>query len=78
MDYDYWLRIWDKYPLYYLDQYLAFYRVHQNSKAVVSPETQFKIQFEILKRYTQSPVVLFLNLLHARLALFLYRLLWIK
>lgn len=78
MDYDYWLRIWKKYPLYYIDSYLASYRVHSQSKAIMSPQTQFQAEHDILKRYTDSPVVLFLHLLHVRFALFLYRLLWVK
>lgn len=78
MDYDYWLRVWKKYPLGYIDRYLASYRVHTNAKAVVSPETQFRVEHEILKRYTSSPFVLCLHWAHVRLSLFLYRLLWVR
>lgn len=73
MDYDYWLRIWQKFPLYYLDEYLSSYRVHQSSKAVVSPETQFKIQYEIIKKYEKNKFVLFLHFLHAQFSLLIYR-----
>jgi len=78
MDYDYWLRIWQKYPLGYIDRYLARYRVHTASKAVVSPETQFRVEHDILKRYTSSPITLFLHRIHVQLALLLYRRFWVK
>lgn len=78
MDYDYWLRIWKRYPLYFIDSFLSSYRVHSRSKAVTSPETQFQVEHQILSRHTHSSVILFLHFLHVRAALFFYRLLWIK
>jgi glycosyltransferase involved in cell wall biosynthesis len=74
MDYDYWLRIWQKYRLYFLDDYLSSYRVHKAAKAVVSPETQFKVEFEIVRRYTNSKIILLFHKFHARLVLMIYRL----
>ena len=73
MDYDYWLRIWQKFPLYFLDKYLSSYRVHKSSKAVVSPETQFRVEYEIVKKYRKNNFLLFLHYLHARISLFIYR-----
>lgn len=73
MDYDYWLRIWQKYRLYFLDDYLSSYRVHRASKAVLSPETQFQVEFDIIRRYTDSNVILSLHKLHSLLALLIYR-----
>ncbi len=74
MDYDYWLRIWQHYRLDFIDKYLAAYRIHYQSKAVISPETQFQTEHEILKRYTSSPAVLFFHLIHIKFALFFYKL----
>lgn len=78
MDYDYWLRIWRKYPLYYINDYLASYRVHPSSKAVLSPETQFNKEYELAKKHSDSPIRLAFHKLHARLAVFIYRNLFIK
>ena len=73
MDYDYWLRIWQKYPLGYIDDYLSSYRVHKDSKAVVSPETQFKIENEIVRKYQKNIFFLFLHHLHTSVSLLIYR-----
>ena len=73
MDYDYWLRIWQKYPLYFLDDYLSAYRIHPSAKAVVSPATQFKVQYKIVKKYRKNIFLLLLHRLHARIALIIYR-----
>lgn len=78
MDYDYWLRIWQKYRLYFIDDYLSSYRVHQKSKAVISPETQFKVEFDIICRYTNSKIILSLHKLHGLFALIVYRLFLIR
>lgn len=78
MDYDYWLRMWRRYKLYFLDEYLALYRVHSASKAVVSPETQFQIEYDIVRRYTSSKLVLTLHKMHSNLALSFYKAFWIK
>ncbi|MBI3379821.1 glycosyltransferase [Candidatus Gottesmanbacteria bacterium] len=78
MDYDYWLKIWQKYKLYYLDEYLASYRVHNLSKAVVSAKTQFETAYKITKRYTRSKLILVLHQMHAKLAQVIYRKFWIK
>lgn len=73
MDYDFWLKAWSKYPLYFIDEYLSSYRVHPSSKAVSSPETQFKVEYEIISRYTDSKALLFLHKIHSWLAVKAYR-----
>lgn len=73
MDYDYWLRVWKKYKLSYIDHYLASYRIHASAKAVVSPDTQFKVEYEIASRFTNSKILLFLHRLHFRFALLFYK-----
>jgi len=78
MDYDYWLRTWFKYQLYFIDDYLASYRIHYSSKAVTSPETQFKVEYDIVKRYTSSKSILAFHKLHSNLALLFYRLFLVK
>lgn len=78
MDYDFWLRIWQKYPLNFIDDYLACYRVHPSAKAVLSPETQFDIEYQLAKKYTGSRLILTLHKWHASLAVFIYRQFFIK
>jgi len=78
MDYDFWLRVWKKYKLSYIDHNLASYRIHDRAKAVLSPETQFKIEYEIAKRHTDSKILLLMHQFHFRIALFFYRLFFIK
>lgn len=73
MDLDYWLRIWKNYDLFYMDRYLANYRVHTSSKAVTSPETQFHVASYIIRKHTKGKIVLFLHNLHDAIALRIYR-----
>ena len=78
MDYDYWLRIWRKYPLYFLDENLAFYRIHPASKAYLSPEKQFNLEYQLAKKYTDNKIILFLHLLHSRMSRLIYKSLLLK
>lgn len=78
MDYDYWLMLWQRHQLYFIDDYLASYRVHPLSKAVTSPETQFKVEYEIASRFTNSKIILFLHRLHYQLALMVYKVFFSK
>jgi len=73
MDYDYWLRLIQNYKLFFLDDYLASYRIHGHSKAVKSPESQFETQWEIIKRYNNSQFTLFLHRMHINLSLYIYK-----
>jgi len=77
MDYDYWLRIAKKYKLYFIDDYLAAYRVHNKSKAVTSPETQFKAEFMISSKYIDSKVIQVVHKIHYLLAILMYRLFYL-
>lgn len=78
MDYEYWLRILVRYPLYFIDEYLSNYRVHRSSKAVTSPRTQFATQYRIIKRYSSSRIILIVHKFHAWVALAIYRLFLIR
>ncbi|KKS98627.1 MAG: family 2 glycosyl transferase [Candidatus Gottesmanbacteria bacterium GW2011_GWA2_43_14] len=78
MDYDYWLRIWQKYPLYFLDDYLACYRVHPSSKTVKSPENQFEEEYMLAKKHSNSIIIHCLHKWHATIAKLIYRKLLIK
>lgn len=73
MDYDYWLKVWQKYELYFLNRYLASFRVHQTSKSVMSPDNQFMSEYEIAKRYTDRKILLAGKKIHTQLATFIYK-----
>ena len=78
MDYEYWLRLLQYYKLYFIDEYLAYYRVHNASKAVMSPENQFQIEYDISRKYTKFPIMLLIHKAHYLLAILIYRLFFIK
>jgi glycosyltransferase involved in cell wall biosynthesis len=78
MDYDYWLRIYKKYDLYYFDDYLASYRVHETSKAVSSPENQFIAEYNISKKYNKLKIINLIHLFNIKLSILMYRLFLIK
>lgn len=63
MDYEYWLRMGSKYPPAIIDDYLARFRVHQESKTSSSFLDTFKQEFTICKRYTHSTVLMTLHYL---------------
>lgn len=73
MDYDYWLRMWQKYKLYFIDSYLASYRIHKDSKAMMSPFKQFQIEYELAGKYTSNKLILMLHKIHQHLSLIGYK-----
>lgn len=73
MDYDYWLRLMKYYKLYFLDTYIASYRIHQTSKTVANPIKQFAEEYLVMTRYTQNPLIKTLHKLHNYLALLIYK-----
>jgi glycosyltransferase involved in cell wall biosynthesis len=61
MDYDYWLRIGERYRLAVLDDYLAGFRVYSASKTSSLFLTTFREELERARKYSRSRV---LNALH--------------
>jgi glycosyltransferase involved in cell wall biosynthesis len=57
MDYDYWLRIGEKYPLAVIDGYLADFRVYPTSKTSSSFLTTFRQEHELAKKRSSSPAL---------------------
>jgi len=54
MDYDYWLRIGKKYPVSFIEKYLARFRFHPLSKSNMNLRRQFKEDLEVAKRYAHG------------------------
>lgn len=75
MDYEYWLRIWQRYPLYTIDEYLARFRTYPSSKTRQRALLQADEEQLMIKRYSSSPVLLGLHHLHRKINVFAYRLL---
>jgi len=75
MDYDYSLRVGEKFKLRVLHKYLASYRIHPSSKAGGSAHAQFEVDFEIAQRYSSSKLIQNLHNLHNFLIISTYRIL---
>lgn len=63
MDYDYWLRISEKYPIDRIYQKLAGFRVHDSSKTISSNEMQLAENYLVTKQ-NASGVILLLRKFH--------------
>jgi glycosyltransferase involved in cell wall biosynthesis len=75
MDYDYSLRVGQHFRLWFLDEYLACFRIHPTSKAGASAHAQFDIDLEIAGRHVSSPLLIRLHALHNAMIVAIYRLL---
>lgn len=64
MDYDYWLRIIQKYPLYRINAPLSAFRTHAQSKGGTEYKAELREQFMTAKKYTNNKGILFLHKLH--------------
>ncbi len=73
MDYDYWLKIGKKYPLYVIPQYLSSFRTHPSSKTRSLDTNINNEEMGVIKRYTKSSFATQLHTLHWKLMLSIYR-----
>lgn len=64
MDYDYWLRISKRYRLYYINEYLARFRIYPSSKTWQSVVSQDKEEEKMVQRYVKSKFLLFMHRSH--------------
>jgi glycosyltransferase involved in cell wall biosynthesis len=73
MDYDYWLRIGNKYPLFTINKVLSSFRIHSKSKT--SSFDQFITDEEglIIKKYTKSKFIISIHSLHRKIQEYFYR-----
>ncbi len=72
MDYDYWLRLGQHYKLWFLDEYLACFRVHPASKGSSSAKSQFDEQLEVAKQHVSSQLLLKLHAMHNFISVTVY------
>jgi len=73
MDFDYWMRIIQKYPLHVLPRHLSFFRIHDESKGGSQYGHQFAEEHETVKRYTGNGMLRFFHLIHASLIILAYK-----
>lgn len=65
LDYEYWLRIGRKYRPGFINDYLASFRIHTQGKTGRGEFTRhFWQEFEVARKYTRNPALLFLHLLN--------------
>lgn len=73
MDYEYWWRLRKKVGMpVYLDQELAAFRIHGQSKGSSQFDKQFAEELEVAKKNITNPVLIFLHQLHTLIITTLY------
>ena len=75
MDYDYWLRLSAKYPLYYLPMSLSAFRRHATSKSDTGTTAQLAEELMVARSHRSSVLELLVHRAHSQVALFIYHLL---
>jgi hypothetical protein len=74
MDYEYWMRIIQKYEPYIMKKELSVFRIHGESKGGALFENQFKEEYEIAKDKGVGWLPLALHSLHAKAIIAAYKL----
>jgi glycosyltransferase involved in cell wall biosynthesis len=74
MDYEYWLKLQKKFGRpYFLHQPLAAFRIHHLSKSGSQYIYQFAEQYQIVRKFTRQPIVLWLHRIHSWLIVKIYQ-----
>lgn len=76
MDYEYWLRLYAKYPPVFIPEYLAAFKIHPRSKTTSTAHKDIFVEEEraIIQRHTSSRALLLLHDIHRSLMTFVYSL----
>lgn len=74
MDYDYWLRIGIKYPLFCSEETFSFFRLHESSKSGFQYKNQFKEEIKVLKKHNIHLLIVFFHKIHNMYIVFIYNL----
>jgi len=72
MDFDYWLRVIEKFKLYTLPDKLSSFRIHGNSKGGVLYKKQFEEEHRLVKEYTNNVLLKFIHFIHYKLIILIY------
>ena len=76
MDYEFWLRISEKYSLPTVSQSLANFRIHKKSKGSESFNQQFEDELRVAKSYIKNKlqnILYYLHFLHKEIIILTYR-----
>ncbi len=73
-DYDFWMRIIAKYPLFKIPSPLSAFRVHSRAKGSTGFARQFAEELLVTKRYEKNPITLSLHKLHNQAIVGMYNL----
>jgi len=74
MDYEYWLRLYSKYPPVFIPEYLAVFKIHRNSKTTSTGHKDIYVDEEkiVVGRYVRSRFQMFLHNAHRLMMTFAY------
>ena len=73
MDFDYWMRAMEQFPLHVTDSHFSLFRIHGQSKGGALYEKQFAEEHELVLKYVKSPFIRFVHKIHATLIVWAYR-----
>ncbi|MCX6154305.1 MAG: glycosyltransferase family 2 protein [Candidatus Kapabacteria bacterium] len=73
MDYDYWMKIIQKYQPCIIKKPLSAFRIHGNSKGGAQYKKQFDEELMVMKRYDKSQVRYFFHYLHNMMIVLIYK-----
>lgn len=72
MDYDYWLRLGNKFKPGIIHEYLASFRIVPTAKGSTGFIKQFQDEFEVAKKYTNNLLIIILHQLHMYIIILIY------
>lgn len=72
MDFDFWLRVIQRYPLQVISEPLSQFRIHAQSKGGADYRKQFTEEHQVVQKYTQNAWLLRLHWWHAQAIMWIY------
>jgi len=73
MDYEYWLRIMKRFPLYVVNKNLSAFRIHGNSKGGSQYKKQFEEELEVVNEISDKKMSISFHRFHNLIINFVYR-----
>lgn len=73
MDFEYWMRVIQKYPIHILPNHFSLFRIHGDSKGGALFEKQFIEEHTVVSEYVKNPFIKLLHKIHATLIVWIYK-----
>lgn len=73
MDFDYWMRAIEQYPVHIVPNYFSLFRIHGDSKGGSLFVKQFNEEHLLVKKYNKNLLIQFLHKIHAELIVLAYK-----